>query len=200
MKIPDLNKIDIKDLQKIDLSQIQETLLKRPDVLIQLIIIAVTLTILIKTVSGKIIEASQFQNTLLELKKKVAVIKKHDALQKEYTKFISKLPEGASAPDLLDRVADLAGEHGVQIISISPAQELKKKYHTQTVLSVSAAAGDYKDMVAFIHKIETSPFNLRVDRWVGSSTDADNDKGDPKDSKRGISAQIDINAIKFTKE
>ena len=200
MKIADLNKIDIKDLQKIDLSKIQETLLKKPDVLIQLIIVLVSLLILVKTVSGKLAETAQIRGSMEELEKKVAVVKKHDALQKELTEYISKLPAGSTAADLLDRVADLAGEHGVQIISISPAKELKKKYHTQTVLSLSASAEDYRDMVAFIHNIETSPLNLRVDRWVGSMSDAATDKEKSKDGKRGISAQIDINAINFTKE
>ncbi len=200
MKISDLSKINIKD---IDLAKIQENLLQKPDLLIQLIITGISFFILIKVVAGGLLEEKKVQEKIQELGKKVARIKAHDDLQKEYSQFLADLPPGLPTDDLMGRVTELAGEHSIQISNFSPPKEIKKKFHTLTILSLNVTANNYQDMVTFIRSIEESSENLRVDRWTSAAKAQTTNSGEAasaEEDKESVSAQIDIDLVKYSKE
>ncbi len=191
MKISDLSKIDLKD---IDLKKIQESLLQRPELLINLGIAFFAGILIFNIVGGRMNEAKKLKGKMAEQKKKVAAIKTHEVTQKEFKELIDHLPAGILEDSLVDHLTDFAGKRNIQIQSFSPANKTQKNYYTQMTVLLKVAAKNYKDMILFLNDIESSPYNLRIDRWTGTM-EAEKDEG-----KEGIIvAQLEINAVNFVK-
>ena len=74
MNLKDLSKLDIKDLQNIDLSQAKDFLTSRPDILINILLIAVTLFATMYVYNRHSLQSTQIEQQILELTEKTEIV------------------------------------------------------------------------------------------------------------------------------
>lgn len=165
MNLANLKKIDIK---KIDIAKIRSYLLKRQDVLINYASVFLTAFIMFKIFSG---QQEQMQNLKIQasqMEKKIVVIAKVDRALKELNALVSSLPTGIPESALIDQVTDLAEKSNIDIVTFYPIETEENEFYKYSHISLQISTDQYKNFLRFIHDIESSSFNLRVDQWSGS--------------------------------
>ena len=165
MKLEDLKNIDIK---KINIAKIRSNLLKRQDILINYVAIFLTVFIMFKIFSSQQEETQNLKIQVSEMEKKIVAIAKYDQALKELNVFVESLPTGIPESLLIDKITDLAEKSNIHIVTFSPMEMEENELYKHIHVSLQVSADHYKDFIRFIHDIESSSLNLRVDIWSGS--------------------------------
>ena len=168
MKISDLNKIDIKDLQYIDYNQILGDLKKKPDVLIGIVAILATLIFSLYFYSNNNKNMKATRAELHIAKQKKDEIDLYNSIQKNFAEFEKSMIKKVSEDNFIKKITDIAVKRKIQILSYSPSSSNKHPLYQLSIISIDVSANTYKDMWLFIHDIEQSGENFRVDSWNGS--------------------------------
>jgi len=165
MNLADLSRMDIKDLQKIDYKKMVETLRKRNDILINLIIVLLSLilTVNIMSKSGKKIRS--IKKEIGKLEKKITVINNLDAVKAELQEFSETIPEALGEDDLATKLTDWAVARDINIVSVSPVKTKEEDLHNTSSIDLNIETDDYAKLWLFVNDIESSPYALRIDRW-----------------------------------
>ena len=165
MKLEDLKNIDIK---KINIAKIRSNLLKRQDILINYVAIFLTVFIMLKIFSSQQEQVQNLKNQASKMEKKIVAIAKYDQALKELNVFVESLPTGIPESLLIDKITDLAEKSNIHIVTFSPMEMEENELYKHIHVSLQVSADHYKDFIRFIHDIESSSLNLRVDKWSGS--------------------------------
>ena len=203
MNLADLKNIDIK---KIDIAKMRSDLLKRQDILINCIAGFLTVFIMFKIFSGQQGQARNLKIQGSQMEKNIAVIAKYNQALKELNALVESLPAGIPESALIDKVTDFAEKSNIHIVTFSPTETEENGFYKNSRVSLQISADHYKDFVHFIHDIESSSLNLRVDKWSGSlesrSQSAQSSTGrDKKSDQEGIQkALLNISTIYFPKK
>ncbi len=191
------------DVKKLDPKEIQKTLTNRQDIFVNILVTLATFFFMFQIVSGKQAESKLLKSRISDLEKKIESINKNKQSVKELEEFTSTLPDGVPGNLIVDKLTDFAEKRGVQIVYVSPTETEIKSHFDRTSVNVNLTAKSYKDLWLFIYDIETSPDNLRIDRWSGlmesNRRNVLNGRVQGMDIVETINAQMDIGSIKFKK-
>lgn len=200
-----LNNIDISDLQKINYKKLLNDLQKRPDVIIIIVAILITLYVSPKLYMNRRKELGTLIQETATLKKKDKAIDAYNAAQTELKEFIDNIPEDIGETAFMNQMTDFAESRHVQIKSFSPAKRRSEPLYALTSIVLDVSAQNYKDIWLFIHDIEKSPYSIRIDNWKGT-------RGGGSQANRGrrqatsttstehqINVKLEIASIRFKK-
>lgn len=160
-----LQSIDVKDLKNIDLGSVQENLKGKPDILIiiGLIVVSLSATIYLYVDSRKQIQKLDAEQVVLDEVKEAADLNK--TLESKLEAFKTDFPEQIVVDDLIHQLSGFAIDHDVKIISFSPAQEQKADYSTISRVQINILAKDYAQMIDFLGDIEKAPYAIRIENF-----------------------------------
>ncbi len=197
MNITELKDIDIKN---IDMATLQATLLKRQDVLANLVIVVITLFVVINLITSKENEREHLLSTIPGKQKKIEAIEQNKKAGKQFDEFFNALPKGLPDNMIIDKLTDFAEKHHVQITNFSPTRSENDKLYDRGRVNIDIVAPSYKDLWLFVYDIENSGYNLRVDTWSATlkPQDAMSLKIGKKDDEE-FTSQIGISCINYKK-
>ena len=197
MNLADLKNIDIK---KIDMVKIRSDLLKRQDLLINGAAVFLTIFIMFKIFSGQQEQGRDLKIQASQMERKITAIAKHDQALKELNAFVEILPVGIPESALIDKVSDFAEKSNIHIVTSSPTEKEENEFYKRSRVSLQISADHYTDFVHFVHDIENSSLNLRVDRWLESmeSQPSRRDRRSTQDKVKKV--LLDVSALYFPKK
>ena len=198
MNIKDLNQLDIKN---VDLNQVKDYIQKRPEILVNILLIAATIFVIIYMFTGQQKKANNLNYSTIQMKEKWEVVKSLKIIREENKKFVKDFPKTIPGDRLIDKLSEFALLHNVQVVSFLPAKQKSNDILEYTTASLTVSSVEYSDIVSFIKDIEESPYALRIERWSGGQqlrhTNRRGSSPQEEPSKDIIVAQIDIGSIKL---
>jgi hypothetical protein len=191
MKIPDLNKIDIKDL---DINKIKKAILENKEATLKIGLGAVAFFMIVSMLGGSQKEIRTFKNQIDVMQSKSPLIEQYNKSQTNIQGFLKKIPASLTEAQIIGLVTDLADKNQVKILTFmqNAVRPDGKKSYQETAIQFSLRAKNYKSLVQLISDIEHSQSILHVKSCV-----VDNE-GD----KQGSSSQEDVenSALNFRLE
>lgn len=201
----ELNQIDIRDLKNLDYGEILQKIRRRPDVLINLLLVMGSLIFCLRYYAKSQAETRTAKVDIPQLEKKIKNIKGHESLKKELDYFLTHIPPSIEGEKFINQVTDFAVKRNIQIESFTPAKERDEPLYELSSFTMSVSAKDYRDIWLFIHDIETSPQCIHIVSFSGYMDLAlqggrggmrrTSTKMDPQKSR--IKADLEIASIKF---
>lgn len=162
MKLSDLNKIKIEDLKQIDLRQVRENLQSRPDLIIQIVLVLITILTIFSTCNTHKEKTASLKKEVLELRKKSKALEKFETTQKDYNEYIKDTPQVISKIQLSRKISESAERWDIKILSTEPTQEKSNTYVHLTNIKINVSSKNYANIIQFIHDIENSPYLIRI--------------------------------------
>ena len=199
--LKDLSQIDIKDLKNINLNQLRDNIQKRPEVLINILLIVAALFVIIYMFTAQQNKLKRLKNAVALMKEKLEVVKSLETAQQANGEFIKAFPQTIPSDRLVDKISDFAEAHNVQVVSFLPAKQKSNDILEYTTVTLTVSSSEYQDIVLFIKDIEESPYAWKVERWKGGlqqrTSGKRRDLQAVETSENIIMAQIDIGSIKI---
>jgi len=199
MNLKDLSNIDINDLKNIDIRGVQNNIRNRPDIVINVLLIVVTILASIFIYTKQKTEAKKLKNDIEKSEKKLAAVKLRNKIEEEHDTFLSTFPESLNVDEFITMISDYAVNRNIQIQSFSPTKRSNYQFSWVESTSVSISAENYKDIVLFVQDIENSEHNVRIAIWNGTL-------GRKKTRRRGapsgnntVSAKLKIESVGIKK-
>ncbi|MCA9398720.1 MAG: hypothetical protein KC618_03140 [Candidatus Omnitrophica bacterium] len=210
-----LNNIDIKDIKNfiknvdfknIDYHALKDRVAGRPDILISISLIAVCLFVIMYIWGNYRTNVSGVKAKVREMKEKLVLVEERTKLDAEYQSFIDSIREPVQEDQLGQRIAEIAFQNEIDIVSVSETTEISNEHGRLVNIEMDVATKNYDDLVSFIRDIEKSKFALRVDKWEASMGGSSrggrgrsrrNSSADEKDQE--INANILIGSLHINK-
>lgn len=162
MNLKDLNKIDIKDLQKIDLNEVKERVQSRPDLLINIALIVVTVFVIFSSFNKYKDVARTSKLQITKLKKRVDALEQFENVKKELSDFVKESPDAIAGDRFIQILSEIATRRNIQILSFSPTVRKSNKYIGLTSVEINIASENYADIILFVKDIEQSVHPIRI--------------------------------------
>ncbi|MCA9406913.1 MAG: hypothetical protein KC684_10270 [Candidatus Omnitrophica bacterium] len=172
-----LNSIDIKDIKNtiknidfknIDYHALKDRIISRPDILISISLIVVCLFVIMYVWGNYRTNVSGAKARVYELKEKLVIVEEQKKLEAEYQGFTDSIREPVQEDQLGQRIAEIAFQNEIDIVSVSETTEISNEYGRLINIEMDVSTENYDDLVGFIRDIEESEFALRVDKWGAS--------------------------------
>jgi hypothetical protein len=168
-----LNDIDIKDIERslknIDMKTLQDDLMKRKDIVLNIVFILVTFFGAQFLWNNTQQSLSQMKQQLTQLEEKNEIILMLEEENQKIKNFIENFPQGfPSFTAVIDRVSILADEANTTIISFSPRTPVENDLFATYQVEFSMTAPHYDNITQLLKKIEQSKENMRIDSWSAS--------------------------------
>ena len=180
------------DLKNVDVNKLSKSIVQRKDVLACLGIIAVAFIVLFNMMSSYRSKIGTLNTKIKTMEKKSKVLDECTNAKKELESLVSSLPKGLSKSDeIVAKINNYAIARNILVQSFSPSGNMEGEFYTQTTIQISLLAPSYSELGNFIQEIEHSPYNIRVDRWMGENIQNSNEQ---------IKAEIDVSSIAFKNE
>ncbi len=165
-----LNDIDIKDIERslknIDMKTLQDDLIKRKDIVFDIILIFATFFGAQFLWTNTQRSISQIKQEISHLEEKNQTILILENNKQEINEFMNNFPQGfPSFTAVIDRVSVLADEANVTIASFKPKTPDENELFTIYQVEFSMTTPQYQDITKLIKKIEESEQNMRIDTW-----------------------------------
>ena len=170
--IKKLQSIDLNDLQNIkldfdfsqfDFKSFRESLIRRKDILIDIILIVVTIFAVRYLFMFRSDKMHMTQSTLSQLEEKQ---KAAGALEKEeenLAAFKKNLPEGlATETEIIKTILGLAQAQSINVIDYTPADPQMTEYYSIQSVNFTLESS-YAEMITLVRLIEKYKKNLRID-------------------------------------
>jgi len=207
MNLKDLNNINLKDLQNVDWKDLQDRAQNKPEIIINIVLILVTLAVVGFSYQKGSKTVSSLEKEIKELKEKSEAVRKSTLTTGRYNAFMSKTQKFISGDQLIEKLSEFAIRRNVQILTFSPANEKNNNFITLTNIKINVASEDYTNIILFMRDIETSPFLIRVGSWEANlittqehrSRRSRSSKITAPKAKNFIEASVEIESIKFKK-
>lgn len=164
-----LNSITLEDIKKLDKEQIKEFIIGRPEISVNILLIALTLYATIFIYNSDKKKAQEFRKQAVELKEKLKVVKRSDELRLQYQSFLNAFPESINIDELSNKLSEFAVANNVQILFFTPGGKIKTDFKEITNIKIRISSGNYANIIYFIKQIEESNFNISIERWYGES-------------------------------
>jgi Tfp pilus assembly protein PilO len=165
--IEKLKTIDLKELQNIDADQVQEALRRRPDVIVNALLIIVTLAVTFNAVNGYGRRSKTLDWEIKKMQERADALVESKRLEEEHETFMKSFPEAILVDQIGSKLSEFAADRHVQIVSFSPEKEKSDEYVKVTRVRLEVATADYRNLVLFIRDIEDAPRMMRVEKWTG---------------------------------
>jgi len=202
MNISDLLKLDIKDLQKIDYKKLVEELRKRPDALINIVVVLITAIIFFNLTSSHQKESKKLKRDIKKLTEKVEEIDRFNKAQQELDSFLDTLPGALPEDEFVNTLTDLAVKRNIQIESFSPTNTKSTPFSDTITIELNLSLDSYKNLWLFIHDIENSQYALKINNWQGYMTQVYSQQNQfisrqQKPAKAVINSRISLSTVKI---
>lgn len=197
--IKTLNSIDVQSLKKIDFAQIKDILQGKPNIFINIGLITLTLFSAYYLFTSKKNESKKLNQEISLMKDKLAIVEQYNQLKKQYDDFMKNFPESVSSDELINKLSNMAVDHNIQILSISPAQKKTDDWGELTLVNLNISSDSYDDLVRFIEVIENAPFMIRIEKWSGEMKEdySSRQSTDTDTQETPILADIEIGSYKL---
>ena len=171
MNLAELSKLDIKDLNKIDYSKLGDTLKKNPEQLITVLIVIGTIVFSVHYYVKKKMELRRVTIQINELLNKKTAMDEYNNAKTSHDDLLNNLPQGLSEDTLSNALTTMAIHRGVRLESFSPAKKMDEKLYELTSINLEISSKEYDNIFLFIHDIENSKYNLRIEALQGTILD-----------------------------
>ncbi|MFA5260330.1 MAG: type 4a pilus biogenesis protein PilO [Candidatus Omnitrophota bacterium] len=172
MNLSELSKLDVKDLNKIDYLKLGEQLKKKPEQLITALIIAGAIVFSAHFYITKKMELRRVMIQIDELLRKKVAMTEYNNTKKSHDDLLNNLPQGLSADALANTLTTMAIHRGVRLESFSPARKVDEALYELTSINLEISSKEYDNIFLFIHDIENSEHNLRIEDFQSTILDA----------------------------
>jgi len=190
--IKKLKDVNIDDLKNIDFFAVKDKLFQRPDVLIIIGAILITLIGTFHLYNSSKTNVALLEEEAIALEKKLEAIEKLKKIEANYNKLIKDFPKSASEQEFMNILSKLAFDNNIEIKSFSPAKKQTFSLADITRVNLHLISNSYQDMVRFIESTENSPYSIRIEQWSGKMEGSDSSSGI-------IASNIKINSIEIKK-
>ena len=112
-----LDQIDVKDLLKLDYTEILKRSKEKPEIIVNIILICLTLVICIHIFTVQRVETAKVRNEIPVLTKKIEALKDHNFAKANLKKFIENIPEKIGSLKFTDLITDIAVSRDIKINS-----------------------------------------------------------------------------------
>ena len=165
--IDKLQSIDAKDLQNIDWDNLRRQLVAKPEILIiiSLIVLSILSSIYFSISSQK--RTSAYKQEIMLMNEKLEAANENKTIKRQYDAFLEEFPEQVTVDQIVDVLSSYALEEGIKILSYSPAQTDDQKFLKVSSFSISIKADNFPKILSFLKTVENSPYALRVEKWQG---------------------------------
>ena len=201
MKIKDFSNLNLNDLKGLDPRKIPEILRDRPDILISIVLIVLTIYGIGHIFTYHKIKSANLSNEFNKNKEKLKIMEEYSKLQPQYEEIKKKFPQTVPSDQLIAKLSEFAVAHNVQTLLLSPAQRKNDQYTEITWVNINISSDNYDDIVEFIKDIENSPYAIRIEKWSGNMKETENFMADTSlakndESKKDIiEANIQIGSV-----
>lgn len=162
-----MKKLMAKDFKDFNVVKIKETVLQRPDIFINILLIGLTLFGTIYLYSIRVREGLRLQTEVQKMEERLAAVQEYEAVEKEYKEFVQAFPQALPSDQLINKLSQVAVSNSVQILAFSPAEKKSSDFFEQTSVSLNIVSDNYDNMVRFIKEVESSSFSIFVQEWSG---------------------------------
>ena len=163
--IDKLQSIDVNDLKNIDWDQVKSTLLSKPDLIVVLILVALTVGGSVYLFFNHQKAVSQAKQTISTLEEQLEASKTHKQTKNELDKFLEKFPQAATVDQVINVLSSYASEQQLKILSFTPAQKEEGEHIIVSQFSLSVAGNTFPKILSFLKLVEESPYAVRVQNW-----------------------------------
>jgi len=160
---------DLKNLKDLDYKKILHDVLKKPDIVVIIVVVAITFFVSVFYFQKRNKEAKIYDREIPALEEKIKTIEEYNKVTDELQNIIDNIPEPITEGELIDFLTNVAMKYSAQIKSFSPAIEKEKNLHNLVEMTVSISVKDYRDLWVFINTIEKSAYPLRIESWAGQA-------------------------------
>lgn len=171
-------------MEDVDTSQLTKALTEHQNTLIKLVLV-------IGALIGVWMIFSDHQSKVRDIHLKISLVQdKLDAItaressSKALKDFNASLPKKLNEIELITIISNYAKAFHMSIVSLSPAESKDMGLYDLVNINLNAGADDYRSMMLFLKRIESSEYPLRIDAWSG------NEGGDGR-----VTFSIVINAV-----
>ena len=172
MNLAELSKLDIKDISKIDYSKLGEHFKKNPEQFITAVIVIATIAFSAHFYIKKKLELGRVTVEINELLKKKTAMDEYNKAKKNHDDLLNNLPQGLSEDTLANALTTMAIQRGVRLESFSPAKKMDEKLYELTSINLEISSKEYDNIFLFVHDIENSKHNLRIEALQGTILDS----------------------------
>lgn len=191
-----LNQIDIKDLLKLDYTQLLKRSKEKPEIVVNIILICLTLVICTRTFTGQRAETAKARDEIPVFTKKIDALKKHNIAEKKLEDFIENIPKKISSLKFTDLITDLAVSRDIKINTFSPVTEKTQKLYTTLTTNMNVTIKNYATLWSFINALEKSPHSIFINKLdARSGSRAGNTRGRSRRKKTTSQKNIDAEII-----
>jgi len=199
MNLKEITQIDI---QSINISHIILTLLKRKDLLGNVIIVIIALFVTSQIVVGRNKKLAEVKSEIFSLEGKMTAVSSLEQADKDFKDFVATLPQGPKdINSIVSKLNEFATKNEIQISTFSPSGQTTNEFYDLVKIRISIVAKSFENIGYFIYDIENSNNNLRVEnltmggqtqytrrRWARPGS-----QDDKKDDS--LTAEVDIGSI-----
>lgn len=164
MKISDLANLDVKDLQNIDYSALFKELKKKPDIIIELVCVIITIALCFYVYNNKKDEFKILSKTFTDLEQKSVIYDEILKGQETLKNLQAAVPEELSESQIIEIITSTAKKPHIKINSFSPVVKTSHTVNSMLTLTLEFKMASYENLLEFIYLLEQHP-TLRIDTW-----------------------------------
>lgn len=162
-----MRKIEAKNLKEFNVAKLKENFAKRPDIFINILLIALTLFATIYLYSYSFNRRSGLEREVQEMEGKLSVVEDYKRVETEYQAFVKAFPQAIQSDQLIARLSDFAVARNVQILAFSPAEKRSGDFFDQISVNINIASDNYENILAFLKDVESSSYSIFIQKWNG---------------------------------
>jgi Tfp pilus assembly protein PilO len=190
MNLKDLNNISVEDLKNIDVSALKEKIQSRPDVIITILTITISIFATVFVYTKYETQAKSLNQQVNAFKEKNKVVAKHKKSQEEYNKFIKTFPDSLTIDEFSNKLSRTALAYDIRILDFKPTQKSNNDYFSYDGVAITISANEYEDLVDFIKEIESSSNTFRIESWKAGAGGQSNQSRRRKSEKTTSSTKV----------
>lgn len=157
----------MKNLKEFNLAKLKESFKARPDIFINILLIALTLFATIYLYSHHASRKSRLEDQVKASEEKKVLAEDYKKTEKEYQEFVKAFPRAITSDQLITRLSDFAVAHNVQILAFSPAEKKSGDFFEQITIKINIASDNYDNILLFLKDIESSAYSIFIQKWSG---------------------------------
>jgi hypothetical protein len=195
MDLTKLSRLDINDLKKIDYRKLLEDLKKKPEILVAIASILLSIFVLAQIVSSSQKDRKALQEEKGNLEAKIKQIETLTKAKEDLASFLSNIPPVLDQSEAVSFLTDLANTRSIKIVSLFPSTGESTDYYDSFRIDLNILAENYENLWLFIRDIEDYKYTIRVESWeAATNTDQSSpSRGTPSPAKpEGEGTQLSV--------
>jgi len=178
MNLKDLTQLDINDLRNIDIDQVKSALISKPNVLINIILVGVTVLVAVSVYTNHTVKEKNIEKEIKIASKKLKVVQEHNKILEAIQAFIDSAPVPIEISSLMTMLNENASNFNIQIIKLQPSKVDRSENFEISKIQLSISTSNYKNLLLFIDALENSEYAIRIEDWSAAMKSKKAGKGD----------------------